>query len=102
MFGTPELTRFRLGGCHNSADSFVIEDGWIVAQTIHYTMEKEWIVAMLANGGAEFQVYDWRPRCGVAVAAGSVATRGPWFDIVTIYRRRPDRPCSDAAICRIT
>lgn len=24
---------------HDGADSFVIEDGWIVAQTIHYTVE---------------------------------------------------------------
>jgi hypothetical protein len=25
----------------DGADSFVIEDGWIVAQTIHYTVEKK-------------------------------------------------------------
>lgn len=26
----------------DGADSFVIEDGWIVAQTIHYTVEKKY------------------------------------------------------------
>ena len=36
--GTDELQAGRL---RNGADSFVIEDGWIVAQTIHYTVEKE-------------------------------------------------------------
>jgi hypothetical protein len=25
----------------DGADSFVIENGWIVAQTIHYTVEKQ-------------------------------------------------------------
>jgi hypothetical protein len=46
MFGTPEVTSFRPGGCRNSADSFVIEDGWIVAQTIHYAAEKRWLSRM--------------------------------------------------------
>jgi hypothetical protein len=27
------------GGVRDGADSFVIEEGWIVAQTIHYTVE---------------------------------------------------------------
>ena len=34
-----EHTRVRDG-----ADSFVIEDGWIVAQTIHYTVEEKYAV----------------------------------------------------------
>lgn len=39
---TPEEVfddHLRLAGVRDGADSFVIENGWIVAQTIHYTVE---------------------------------------------------------------